>query len=249
MAKSEQLIRTHAEQKALAEEVFKNQYKEQIVKELVDALNVSYITPDAMQDIWQSKLSYNKEIEHFLLHRTHMFIVLLSNTNKKINTYYKSPTFLKNFIGFVSEYLAPYICKKGIKGNECRQQIRNTLLNEDAYTRFALKQYAKAINKEYKLKQEQMSKKTAAKKEAKRKRFHTAGQKTVQLTPKQQARLRSRQLKQQIKEAKELLGNKNGIVFTPDQNAAYQARLDAAKTAKFNTNKITIEVYVNSISR
>ena len=230
MAQSERMTLMHNEQKQLAEEVFKNQYKEYIVKELANELTISYITPESLQNTWRKELAYYKDLESFLLWRTHIFIVLLSNTDKKIDKNLKSPTFLKTFIGLVSDYLSTYTCKKGVNQNDCRQEIRDFLLTNDKYTQIALKRYAAINNEEYASKRKMMH--IAQQQERKRKRINPAEATPVALTQEEEAKLRAKQLKRQIKEKQELLGKTTGTAYTRRQNSRYKAQIAWAKAQR-----------------
>ena len=240
MAQKEIAKQTKAKKKKLAEELFKNQYKKYITKKLLEELAISYLTEDSIQN-WQEKLAYNEELELNLLWWTHMFIVLLSDTNQKINMYYKSPVFLRNFIGLVSGYLSKYIHKKGVRQNECRQDIRNTLLNKDIYTQIAIKKYINAINQEYAWQQKR--KNIALEQQRKRKRLNGTGTIQIRTTEKNE----TKSVKARIKEKKQEL-NKQPVSYTAEQEARFHAKIAAVKAEQFRNRAVfKLEVVVNGI--
>ena len=141
MAKSEEVKKLHAIQIALAKEQFEA-YKTYIVNEFVSEFGGSYQTPEQMKDIWRKTFKYEPECENFLEFKTRIFIRMLPNEDM-INT----PTFLRNFIRLVSDYLAVYVCRKN---PECEyNNISNELYEKlcNSYVKQVLNRIKNALKK------------------------------------------------------------------------------------------------------
>ena len=139
MATSKKLKQKHAAQAAAAQVQFEN-YKDFIVKELVEKFGGSYQTAETMKDVWRDSFIFHPECEKFLITKTQMFLFLLEDKHNN-----KSPCFLKTLIGLISEYLAKYICKKGISRNDCTQQLIKVLFTDNRFIQNKLKSYQKEV--------------------------------------------------------------------------------------------------------
>ncbi len=139
MPKSEICKKRHAHQIVAAETEFER-YKVFITNEFIEKFGGSYQNPKEMKDIWCKSFKYSPECEVFLIKKTKLFIGLLEDCIDK-----RSPVFFKNFIAKVCEYLAPYISKKGISHNECKHQLRETLLVKNRYVQSLLNGYSDEV--------------------------------------------------------------------------------------------------------
>lgn len=137
MAQPEKLKQKHAQQVTAAHIQFEN-YKDEIIKKVVEEFAGSYQTTNDLKKIWRERLEYHPEREKFLLSKTNLFLLLLDDKHT-----YKSPCFLRTLVGLISDYLSRYICKKGISRNACTQELVKKLFTDNRVIQNKIKDYQK----------------------------------------------------------------------------------------------------------
>ncbi|MBR5354560.1 MAG: hypothetical protein IK122_00350 [Alphaproteobacteria bacterium] len=153
MAQSKNVKQMHARQVVLAEEQFEA-YKDFIVKEFVDKFGGSYQTAEGLKKVWRSVFIYTQKCENFLIEKTVIFLgCALSSKNRD----FQSPTFFKNLIGKISEYLAVYIEKKGEPRNACSQRLRD-IFTKNGHVQSRTKEYVNQNQKAWAKKQKAQKK-------------------------------------------------------------------------------------------
>lgn len=169
MAKPQKTKQMHANQIAAAQIQFEN-YKDFIVQEFVDKFGGSYQTAEGMKGIWRNAFVYRPECEKFLIEKTKMFLFLLENNHDN-----KSPYFLRNLVSAICDYLSVYVCKKGIKRNDCVHQLRQVLLFKNTYVQSQINKYHdenRATMKQKHATTKTKAKQKVAKKEDIQKKYH-----------------------------------------------------------------------------